>query len=214
MNQEPWIGAKLPENHRILLLGESHYDDDNYGEKVSFSTAGVVRHYFEERKRWARFFDRMAASFGYDREHAGDFYELVCFGNYVDVICGIGDHHAEHYIGLHARSYNNDWFQFINDHEIDVLVCFSKRVFHSLPARTEAEPYAWTSVGKVGSRNNYVDFCTYSPGVAHDNCDVILKKPLKVYGIRHPSARGGYHAGDVYAFLREEPPVQELCCRK
>ena len=57
MNKGPWIGSKIPSNHKVLILGESHYDDAEIGQPISFTTASVVEHYFVKREIWAPFFD-------------------------------------------------------------------------------------------------------------------------------------------------------------
>ncbi len=214
MNMEPWIGSNLCSNPRILVLGESHYDDSNIGEKVSFPTAGVVRHYFEVREKWSQFFDKMAASFGYDKEHAREFYDQICFGNYVDVVCGIGDSNAKHYAQLNRESYNDDWFGFVNSYEIDVIICFSKLVYNHLPGLNEAYPEEKSdkrNIGQIGGKGNYIEFCNYLPNIDHPNCNVRLNKPLFVYGIRHPSSQGGYNSEQVYQFMREQSGVSKLC---
>lgn len=216
MNMEPWIGGNLCNNPRILVLGESHYDENNIGEKVSFPTAGVVRHYFEAREKWSQFFDKMAASFGYDKENARDFYEQICFGNYVDVVCGIGDNNAKHFIHLNRASYNDDWFGFVNSNEIDVIICFSKLVYNNLPGLNEAYPEEKCDkfyVGQIGGRGNYIELCNYLPNIDHPSCSVRLNKPLMVYGIRHPSSQGGYNPEQVLQFMKGQSGVSKLCFR-
>lgn len=214
MIRGPWIGNNLNKHVKVLILGESHYDEaSNYGDKVSFSTAGVVDYYFKERKRWAAFFDKMAASFGYDRENARSFYEQVYFANYVDVVCGIQNNNcASYYINKNRRQYNNELFEFINKNDIDVVVCFSKRVYDNLPSLgAETEKCYSEPIGKLGNRINKLGSCFYCHDVEHGFCDVKLKSDLKVYGIRHPSTRGGYSVDDVYKFMREQDDVKHIC---
>ena len=100
MNHGEWIGSNIHESNRMLILGESHYGDENgtnesMGKPVPYTTEGVVRAYKEHKipgnskARWDKFFDQMAACFGYPKGKGGDFYNEVFFGNYVPVLCGI-----------------------------------------------------------------------------------------------------------------------------
>lgn len=217
MNSEPWKGNNVPTYPRVLILGESHYDDDNFGEKVSFPTSGVVKSYFESRHKWSRFFDKMAASFGYDRDNARQFYEKVFFGNYVDVVCGIKDCNAKYYAKLNRDTYNSEWFEFINQNQIDVVVCFSKLVYNHFPGLNNSSQYediGRETVGDIGGKANNVEFCTYAPGIEHRHCEVKLIKPLKLYGIRHPSASGGYDTEQIYRFVSKQEDLGQLCSRE
>ncbi len=80
-NAMKWIGPNIPENNRILILGESHYDDEReVGSPVPlFFTSGVVERYLSHREpdggsaKWDRFFDRIAASFGYTPDRSKEF---------------------------------------------------------------------------------------------------------------------------------------------
>ena len=214
MNINPWIGGSLNSNIRVLILGESHYDEENnLGANVTFSTSGVVEYYFKKRERWAPFFDKIAASFGYDIDNARSFYEQVCFGNYVDVVCGVGDNNcARYYINLNRIKYNSDLFKFVNEYSVDVVVCFSKLVYSNLPKiGSKDEHWDRKTIGKIGNRNNNVDICFYRKDVVHDFCDVKLQNDLKVYGVRHPSARGGFKSEQVYQFMIKQDDVRSIC---
>lgn len=214
MNSDPWRGNNIPTYPRVLILGESHYDDDNFGEKVSFPTSGVVKRYFESRRKWSQFFDKMAASFGYDRDNARQFYEKVFFGNYIDVVCGIGDSNAKHYADLNRDTYNSEWFDFINRNQIDVVVCFSKLVYNHFPSLNDSgknEEIGKEYVGDIGGKANYVEYCTYVPDKEHNHSSVKLKKPLKLYGIRHPSARCGYDPDQIYDYISTQEDLRQIC---
>lgn len=214
MNKEPWIGCNLNKSIKVLILGESHYDEENgKGTNVTFPTSGVVEYYFKKREKWAQFFDKMAASFGYSIDNAKLFYEQICFGNYVDVVCGVGDNNcADYYINLNRKKYNSDLFKFVNEHGIDVIVCFSKRVYSNLPKLgSKDEHWAREKIGTIGKRNNNLDICFYLQDVEHDFCDVKLQNSLKVYGVRHPSARGGFRADQVYQFMKRQNDMKNIC---
>ncbi len=214
MNQNPWIGICLNKNIKALVLGESHYDEENsLGAEVTFATSGVVEYYFKKRERWAQFFDKMAASFGYSVTEARAFYDQVYFGNYVDVVCGVGNNNcAKHYIDLNRKKYNTDLFKFVNEKGIDVIVCFSKRVYDRLPKLGSKDEFCSSeSIGKIGGKNNNLGVTLYLPDVEHGFCDVKLQKNLKVYGIRHPSARGGYNSEQVYQYMKKQEDVSSLC---
>lgn len=214
MNKGVWKGQNLISKPKVLLLGESHYDEENYGETVSFPTYSVVNHYFEKREKWSPFFDKIAASFGYSIENARDFYEKVYFGNYIDVVCGVGDDNAENYIEQNRIKYNTDLFNFINSEGIDIVVCFSKLVYNNLPSlsnSTNQEHNQQVCIGQIGSRGNYVEYCNYLPNITHPNCQTTLNKALKVYGIRHPSSKGGFSVEQVYSFLQSQQDLAPLC---
>lgn len=212
---EPWKGEHLLERPRILLLGESHYDDEKEaGDAVTFSTAEIVEKYCNLGRKRSQFFNKIAASFGYDSDRVRQLFDKVFFGNYVDVVCGIGDSNAKHYAAMSRQRYNDEWFDFANKNNIDVIICFSKLVYNSFPSLTTASERARlgrSCVGKIGSGQNYIEFCEYDAGIAHTFCTTKLNSPLKLYGVRHPSARGGYDAAQVLRFLREQADVRVLC---
>lgn len=220
MNKDPWIGENLNKHVKVLILGESHYDEEsNYGDRVGFSTAGVVENYFynnvnDERKRWAPFFDKIAASFGYDWKNAKNFYEQVYFGNYVDVICGVQDNNcALYYIKKNRREYNNELFEFINENSIEVVICFSVRVYDHLPRlSSKLESYSFETVGYIGNKRNNIYCCSYCHAIEHKFCDVKLKHDLKVYGVRHPSGQGGYKVDDVLDYMKKQDDVKHIIC--
>lgn len=212
MNHGEWIGSNIHESNRMLILGESHYGDENgtnesMGKPVPYTTEGVVRAYKEHKipgnskARWDKFFDQMAACFGYPKGKGGDFYDEVFFGNYVPILCGIAkENRAEHYMKANRTEYNNQLFEFINNHGIDTVVCFSIATFWNLPATADSDrdTYNEIELPLIGGRRNIVYYYSYSPFVSHGYCDINLEKPLKVYGIRHPSAQGGFNAEAVY----------------
>ena len=217
MNSSPWRGNDIPTNPRVLILGESHYDDNNFGEKVSFPTSGVVERYFEARHKWSQFFDKMAASFGYEKENAREFFEKVYFGNYIDVVCGIGDKNAKRYADLNRDTYNSEWFEFINQNGIDIVVCFSKLVYNHFPSLNESTPFETEGkdyVGDVGGKANYVEYCSYAAETEHRHCSVKLAKTLRVYGICHPSAKGGYDSEQIYGFVSKQEDLGEICFQR
>ena len=217
MNSELWKGNNIPTFPKVLILGESHYDDNNIGEKVSFSTSGVVKYYLEsrdKREKWFQFFDKIASSFGYDKNNSKLFFEKVFFGNYIDVVCGVGDNNASHYADLYRDTYNTEWFDYINRNEIDTFVCFSKLAYHHFPNLNNTSPYERSNrekVGIIGGRSNIVEYCTYSPDTEHPHCSVKLLKPLKVYGIRHPSSPGGFSTDQIYQFVSKQDDLSQIC---
>lgn len=214
MNKGVWCGNHLLQSPKVLILSESHYDGENYGENVPFSTTSVVNRYFEQHEKWSAFFSRIAASFGYQIENARSFYDRVYFGNYVDVICGIGTDHAKNYISLNRQKLNDDLFRFVNENSIDLIVCFSKLVYNSLPSLNQyysEEQNIKTKIGTLGSKRNYAEYCTYLPGIEHPNCGIPLIKTLRVYGVGHPSAQGGFDSNQVNQFFLKQQDVSVLC---
>ena len=224
MSPGEWIGSNISSYNRILLLGESHYEDKNgarAGEQVDFPTSCVVEKYLSHVRgempgeRWDRFFTRMAESFGYTKESAEEFYSKVFFGNYVPVFCGIGENNtAKAFMSANRTEYNNQLFEFLNENEIDTLVCFSKDAYWNLPSLSEGEKgFAHNYVvGKIGRGRNIVNYCLYLPEIDHPNCDIRLQRKVRVYGIRHPSGGGGYNSQQVYQNLSlVEDGLWELC---
>ncbi len=214
MNKGVWCGNHLMQSPKVLILSESHYDGDNYGENVLFTTASVVNRYFEQHENWSAFFGRIAASFGYSIENARSFYDRVYYGNYVDVICGIGTNHAKNYISFNRQKLNDDLFRFVNENGIDLIVCFSKLVYDNLPSLNPyytEEQNIKTQIGVLGSRRNFAEYCSYLPGIEHPNCGISLIKTLRVYGVGHPSAQGGFDSDQVNQFFLKQQDVSALC---
>lgn len=218
-----WKGNNVPETNRILILGESHYDENNDGDvgKVSsYTTAEVVESYLSHRElsggfeNWHRFFDRIAESFGYTHEKSKEFYGKVFFGNYVPVLCGKGDtNKSGYFMNLNRTEYNNELFSFVNQNRISVIVCFTKATFWNLPAASnkDQDTYDEIKLPSIGGRMNKINVYEYASGVKHGSCDIALEVPLKVYGIRHPSAKGGYNSKQVYEVLSREACLQGIC---
>ena len=209
MNEKLWVGNNIPFENRVLILGESHYDADaNKGEKVSFTTSEVVECYLhEKRKRWARFFDYVALTFGYSKETASDFYEKIIFGNYIDVVCGIGKNNtAAQYADKERLRLNNEWFDYINCNNIAAVVCFSKLAYNHFPGLNGMGENISVKIDFRGT----VDYCNYQAHCFYMNCDIRLKKELWVYGINHPSARQKFCAERVYDFFRTQPCLNFL----
>lgn len=216
MNKGVWEG-KQAEKYGILLLGESHYDDDDttLGELVPYETSGVVKYYLDgPAQKWAEFFTRIAESFGYSYDLRHEFYEKVYFGNYVDRLCGkSGDNTAPQMISLHRQEYNDQLFSYINEHGIRKLFCFSKQqVYRNLPEAVSGEIFKDYSIGKIkhgtGGQNNLISMGTYLHSLEHPFTKVILKNDLKVYGIRHPSGQSGYVSSQVYDFLKSQDDLK------
>lgn len=215
MNHGEWIGCNIQESNRILILGESHYGDKNdfnesMGKPIPYPTDVVVRSYKEHKipgnskARWDKFFDQIAVCFGYPKGKGGEFYDKVFFGNYVPVLCGKGiENHAKQYMKANRTEYNNQLFDFINDHKTDTVICFSIATFWNLPAVSDEDKdsYKEIELKPIGNRRNIIYYYCYKPFVSHGYCDRTLENALKVYGIRHPSTKSGFNAKAVYEEL-------------
>ncbi len=130
------------------------------------------------------------------------------------MICGKGDiSKAEYFMKQHRTCYNNDLFSFVNQYGISVIVCFTKATFWNLPAAADEDrdSYGEMDLAEIGGRANKINVYEYAPGVKHEYCDVVLEAPLKIYGIRHPSARGGYDAKSVFEALSGEESLKGIC---
>src|SRR5699024_9123671 len=102
MHHGIYQGCDAPKQaKRILILGESHHDkDEKIGEPAHYKTKSIVEAYLKEEKkeRTHCFFHKIACSFGIDTtkaEEKKNFWDKVYFGNYIDVVCGVGDTAAQ-----------------------------------------------------------------------------------------------------------------------
>ena len=187
---------------RILILGESHRitkekdreTDKEPGKRASYPTSAVVvSHLDPENKEKHSFFTKIAATFGFAEPEQADFWYQVYFGNYIDVLCDVRTSYAKNKIKEenNREKYNKQLFDFICDHKIKKLFCFSVLTYENLPKLEGNEKAIKTPIGYRGNRQVYLRRCTYKKGVAHPGLPV-LKQDLTVYGISHPSACGGY----------------------
>lgn len=209
----------------IMILGESHYDKQedgtyaNVGKPVLDGADKVVKDYLKhcepggEKAGWDRFFSRIADTFGYEKSADKKiFYEKVWFRNYITHFCGVNDSAAQNLAEKHRIYYNNVLFSLINEKNIRIIVCFSKLAYWKLPNAHESDRLSARTLSKqmLKGRRNVINVYEYLPGVEHGYCDIELNQPLTVYGIRHPSSRGGYCAKDVHDMLIEEDKLKEL----
>ena len=199
----PWRGEK---ENGIMILGESHYDK-------------VVKDYLKHcepgggKAGWDRFFSRIADTFGYEKtEEKKLFYDKVWFRNYITHFCGVKDDAARNIAEKNRIYYNNELFSLINEKNIRIIVCFSKLAYWKLPNRHESDKASTRAldVPTSNKRSNQINIYEYLPGVEHGFCDVKLNQPLTVYGIRHPSSRGGYCAKEIRELLKGEDKLKEL----
>ena len=190
---------------RILILGESHHvstdpkvtTDKVAGVPASYTTASVIQEHLEKRKNHD-FLTKIAKTFGAEDEDA--FWQSVYFGNYIDVLCGIGNSVAKNQIENNDNrfKYNDQLFQFVNEHKIEKIFCFSILTYKNLPGLSDDEKSTWETVGMRGNRRVFLRQCQYKAGVQHEGTSVILQQTLQVYGISHPQAKGGY-SPELYA---------------
>ncbi len=213
------------QDKRILILGESHHisndpESENriFGVPANYTTTDVVEEHLAMcNKNSLEFFKKIGNSFGCSMETAEQrsvFWNRVCFGNYIDVLCGVGDAAAKKYLNEQGKrqEMNDALFDFINEMGIDVIVCFGRLVYDNLPSLNKKHK-ACEDIGiiteglKVGGRSDYIKKCIYLPDIDHANTSVLLKKELSVYSLRHPSGKGGFRAenySDVLAKLLKE----------
>lgn len=182
---------------RILILGESHHISDNenspnrtVGVEATYDTKDVLAEYFadtELKNKHLRFFRNIAKCFGEFvsiAEEQDAFWNNVYFGNYIDVLCGVRDSEASKLLNKkdNRKKYNDQLFPFIRDNEIDIVFCFSRKVYNKLPS---LEDFDKETKGDA-SNSHRVDRCEYYPG-PRKAVSASLSKPVVVYGLKHPS---------------------------
>lgn len=192
---------------RILILGESHHYETE-------STQKTVDGYLDKCRREGHaekchhFFDQIVHAFGKTPETERDiFWDHVWFGNYIDEPCGVGDSQATDLLSNkdNRKTYNDDLFDFVATKEIDVIFCFSRRVYNKLPSLAKGTDenekiidvgdFLRTKDGKT--KKDYISYCKYLPG-SHGYTTKPLKRTVEVYGMLHPSGRYGF-APENYA---------------
>lgn len=224
MHKGVWHGENAEKQpKRILILGESHHtnstDNQEVGKSATYTTHEKIQQYIDQyndsitqRDNCYQFFEKIVLSFGEAVTDRAKFWNKVYFGNYIPVLCGVGDDKAENLIkgkdessGESNRSrYNDALFEFVNAHEIDGIFCFSRRTYNALPSyhdNSEKRENAWD--GETGGKRDYISHCVYRKDVTHNHTDKtkILNKELHVYGLRHPSGKCGFEPSNYSSHL-------------
>ena len=192
MHAGVYIGERFnAQEHRLLILGESHHGtEEEKGKEASYTSEGVVNAYLSAKRgttkmnsTW-KFFTKIAHMFdsSFNCEQTIDFWEKVAFGNYIDVSCGVKDGFAQDYVEKASvkENLNKDLFQFVNENEIDCILCVSPLVFSCLPEIEQAKPVkeeTYFMMMKYAPKNTIKGVC-------------MLKKTLQVYCTNHPSSYG------------------------
>lgn len=208
----------------ILILGESHHwskEDANKSpeernkKEQGYSTNRTVENYLYVYANGGydpayAFFERIVQSFGFnpaeDRER---FWNSVYFKNYVtDKLCGVGDSRAKNCISFNREKYNNELFRFINEKGVATVFVFSRLVYNALPqfarGKKEKQPDCDDRTLTVGRRRDYLSHCIYLKGETHGCTDIVPARDTAFFGMRHPSARGGYCPGNYAGILHKE----------
>lgn len=198
------------QSKRILILGESHYDEDGYD---NFTTDSVVQNFYSNpSEKKYQFFHKIAQCFSINATDINKefecFWNNVYFANYVDELCGIGDTKAKNLIKENKKLYNNELFEFINKNEIDIVFVFGRTVYYNLPSCSENkianEKRSDLDSGNlvIGNRSDFISHCIYLKDEPHKNTDIKLNKDVYIYGLRHPSARGGFSIENYKSYLK------------
>ena len=163
----------LAENQkvRVLILGESHYWGEDKKEEDKL-TSKVVETYLKkynsrirsEKDCSYRFFDNIVQAFGIDPENRTDFWNRVWFGNYIDEPCGVRDSQAAKVLKRSGKrdALNKQLFEFIEENKIDIVFCFSRKVYDKLPPLEE--PLGDTEIKGDKSDSHRLDKCVYGAG--------------------------------------------------
>ena len=198
------------QSKRILILGESHYEED--GEING--TDSVVKHLaINGNDTKTQFYKNIMRTFGYKitKESRKDFWSKVYCGNYVNKPCGKGKNNsAKTFINKNRIEYNDSLFNFINENEIDIVLCFSRLVYNNLPSFAKGESQNQLTAKSELLKHRYHELYKfeYQPECEHKHCDVKLKNTLTVYGFKHPSAC--YSHSTYYNSLENERNIIRL----
>ncbi len=172
---------------KVLILGESHYWSEDKKEEDKL-TSKVMETYLSETYSY-RFFDNIVRSFGVAPEKRRGFWEKVWFGNYIDEPCGIRDSQATKLLKQPEKreELNRQLFLFIEENKIDVVFCFSRKVYDKLPPLEEGDKE------KRGAKidSHRLNECVYVAG-QRKNASLSLSKSVTVYGLKHPSQGFSY----------------------
>lgn len=202
-------------NKRILILGESHHDNK---ENNSFTTDEVVNTNYRNNPKNSKyaFFHKIAQTFGVNTENIDEefenFWDYVYFGNYIDVLCGVGDSRARVHLkgksNENRKLYNDELFKFVNDkkNNVDCIFVFSRLTYDNLPAFNKNEVSEKETVlceETINGKRDWISCAKYMHDIEHGNADVILNHDIVIYGMRHPSSRCGYN-GDLYQPILEK----------
>lgn len=203
-----WVGEKIPDKNRVLILGESHYVD----EKSSIEeTSGVVNRFINNSQV---FFDRIAMSFNYDTSEKNEFYQKVFFGNYIGKLCGKQDGKAKQILSNNDNriEYNDELFKYVNNNKISTIVCFSKLVFNKLPSMNYKNGEEWIEdkTITIGKKKSIFSHCIYKKNNAHNYCNIKLDNDLLVISLSHPSAACGYSVVEAKEYLSSIEELSEI----
>lgn len=226
MHYGVYCGRKAEaDEEKILILSESHHvntddketDNKTPGVEATYTTQGNIVDYLKDPCADSyRIYDTIVKTFGFEPEKRVSFWNRVFFGNYIDVLCGIGDNYAKEYVGgsKNRVKLNDQLFQFVNEYQIDTIYCFSILSYDKLPSLSTSKEEGNSSkfqIGKTASGKKYVYLrkCYYEEGQLHKWTNIILRKPLTVFGITHPSSKGGYPLETYRQILRGKIRLSE-----
>ena len=89
------------------------------------------------------------------------------------------------------EAINKQLFEFINENEIDVVFCFSRKVYNKLPSLDEDLGDKETKGDENDSHR--LNKCAYCAGAAQRKyVSVSLSRSVTVYGLKHPSQGFSY----------------------
>lgn len=195
---------------RVLILGESHYWGKDKKEEDKL-TSKVVQTYLNkynsrirsEKDRSYRFFDNIVQAFGIDPENRTDFWNRVWFGNYIDEPCGVRDSKATNLLKIAGKreELNRQLFEFIKNNRIDIVFCFSRKVYDKLPPLEESLGDSEKKGEKSDSHR--LDTCVYGAG-ERKAVSIPLSKSVTFYGLKHPS--------QGFSYRRYQDKLKEFMC--
>lgn len=213
--------AAATQQRKVLILGESHYSQDpavKQGTPGNRGTCCVVEDYLADKegrdRQLTKFFHNIVLAFGINADKDGEkalFWDKVFFGNYIDVLCGVGDNTAKRLADANRDCYNQKLAEYVNQHQINTIFCFSILSYWHLPVsgghRDGVFPDAQGGKLEQIPVNEKGKRTVYLRGYICQPMSGLFNHPVRIYGLPHPS-----RAFSAKLFVKYLKPVFEDCC--
>ncbi len=184
---QPFIGENYFKSpSKILLLGESHYSEH---ENNPHFTSDVVSDYIDKNSH-SKFFGGMLRALYGEITDVNQQFRQLSFYNYIQEV--VGPKHNDRPTDTMWCYAQAPFWEVLSVLQPDTILCFGKVLYANLP-----------NCGEPGS--------TFSNDkLTIKSWKYICKKPIAVYGLTHPSYKGGFNASDYHELLCTIPQLNTL----